>query len=333
MGQKTVWMLTYYPAGIYITMKILREQGIPADECHSTNDTVMNYTYIHLTKRCGLTRTEKLLNHIRMEHRMVMTEVFGYDGIGDQSTNPGSTNIQDHIVFQMLMNHYKEKNPAFSPFTDEEPVLKRGRLLQGKAAAKTSKTPATEVPFTEFDVVKKRRMMTESTTSDGDNDPDALSRFEEFEASVLDALTDISHDYQNQRYEELLQNEKDRINNIPPQKGVFYVAVSPVVRRGTKRLPKLGASRRNDPMIRLRELSRSVPYAFELVYYIKTFTPFNVEAEVHQHFNAYRIREKKGASTEFFNLDLETIGEFLRTRYPGEVIEGNAKMAEEDLDV
>ena len=86
-------------------------------------------------------------------------------------------------------------------------------------------------------------------------------------------------------------------------------------------------------MIRLRELSRSVPYAFELVYYIKTFTPFNVEAEVHQHFNAYRIREKKGASTEFFNLDLETIGEFLRTRYPGEVIEGNAKMAEEDLDV
>ena len=76
-------------------------------------------------------------------------------------------------------------------------------------------------------------------------------------------------------------------------------------------------------MIRLKELSSSVPYAFELVYAIATFTPFKLEAEIHRHFDSRRIRERKGACTEFFDVGLEEIGEYLKTRYPGEVIDGD----------
>jgi len=61
-------------------------------------------------------------------------------------------------------------------------------------------------------------------------------------------------------------------------------------------------------MIRLKELSRNVPYAFELVFCIPTFTPFRLEADIHQHFAAHRIRER--ACTEFFDIDLKAIEEY-----------------------
>jgi len=57
-NQKRIWLLTYCPAGTYITPEILKESNIIADECHSTCDRVMNYTYVHLQKKCrGLNGT------------------------------------------------------------------------------------------------------------------------------------------------------------------------------------------------------------------------------------------------------------------------------------
>ena len=174
----------------------------------------------------------------------------------------------------------------------------------------------------EFDVVKKRRQMTESST--GENDPDVLHQFEEFEASVLDALTEISQSYQSQKNEEILEAENDQCNGAPSQKGMFYVAVTRSVMRGSTYIPKLGATRRSDPMIRLKELSRNVPYPFELVYCIPTFAPFELEAEIHRHFAAHRIRER--ACTEFFDIDLKAIGEYLKATFSGEVIDGSVKV-------
>jgi len=198
-------------------------------------------------------------------------------------------------------------------------------LIQRGASAfhvKMSSSQLNLATTVEFDVVKKRRLMSESTAAE-DDDPEALRWFEEFEASVLDALTGISQDYQKQRYQEFLETENDLCNGIPPQKGMFYVAVSRAVQRGGGvYIPKLGATRRNNPMTRLKELSRTVPYAFELVYAIATFTPFKLEAEIHLHFDARRIKERGGASTEFFNVDLGEIGEYLKAKYPGEVIDG-----------
>ena len=121
-----------------------------------------------------------------------------------------------------------------------------------------------------------------------------------------------------------MEAETDVFNGAPLQKGMFYVAVSRSVMRGSVHIPKLGATRRSDPMIRLKELSRNVPYAFEPVFCIPTFTPFRLEAEIHQHFAAHRIRER--ACTEFFDIDLKAIGEYLKAKFPGEVIEGSVSV-------
>ena len=131
-SQKKVWLLTYCPAGTYITPAILKDHGLIADECHSTADRVMNYTYIHLTQKVRQTRIEKFMKSIQTSHGMIQNEIFGYDSIASTSLGfkkDAAPPIQQHIVFQMLLKHCKENAPSFLPNTDGEPVLKRGYLF------------------------------------------------------------------------------------------------------------------------------------------------------------------------------------------------------------
>ena len=139
--QKKIWLLTYSPAGTYITLDILKKHGIVADECHSTSDTIMNYTYIHVPKRCRITTVEKLFTSLRSEYGIVKNDVFGYDCIGSKSKTPGSLKIQEHIVFKMLTAHSKEKQPSFSPCTDGEPVLSRGLLFHASEMIEDRSVP------------------------------------------------------------------------------------------------------------------------------------------------------------------------------------------------
>ena len=129
-SQKKNWLLTYCPAGTYITPEMLKADGIDADECHSTSDRVMNYTYIHLTLKVRQTRIEKFMRKIKDSNGITLNEIFGYDSIASGSpTNKLAPSIQQHIVFQMLIKHYKEKSLSFKPNTDGEEIIKRGHLF------------------------------------------------------------------------------------------------------------------------------------------------------------------------------------------------------------
>ena len=160
----------------------------------------------------------------------------------------------------------------------------------------------------ELDVVKKRRLM-QSAAEDDSSCPEALRRFEDFEAAVLPALMTVSRIYAKTRYEELLQMESDMISGSAMQPGVVYVAVSNALK-----YPKIGATRRVDPLMRLRELSGSVPSPFKPILFISTLTPFRTEADLHNHFDDFRIKEA-GASTEFFRFDVDTIRAFVKKNY------------------
>jgi len=113
-------------------MDMLKKSGIVADECHSTADRIMNYTYIHLPKKCRIATIEKFFISARSEHGIVKNDVYGYDCIGSSSRTPGSLKLQEHIVFKMLVAHSKEKNPAFSPCTDGHAILSRGLLFEAQ---------------------------------------------------------------------------------------------------------------------------------------------------------------------------------------------------------
>ena len=161
----------------------------------------------------------------------------------------------------------------------------------------------------EFDVVKKRRMMDQALEDTTMDCPAALQRFEDFESHVLPALLRIDAEDKQIRHDEMLQMELDLCSGVRSLAGGVYVAVSKAVK-----FPKIGATRKGDPTPRLQALSRHVPSPFQAVFWVPTVMPFKVESEIHKHFDAFRLRER-GACTEFFDVDVSAIGDFLKANY------------------
>jgi hypothetical protein len=159
----------------------------------------------------------------------------------------------------------------------------------------------------EFDVVKKRKAMdAESPTPSTEDSPVALAAFEDFEHSVLSALKLVQEDELINFRMEMLQLEYDMSQGKITTSGGTYFAWSSCLN-----CMKIGATRRDDPHIRLRELSRHVTVPFTLVGWIPTPTPFRLESATHAHFAAKRIRNA-GAGTEFFNIDAAMVEEYVK---------------------
>jgi hypothetical protein len=205
-------------------------------------------------------------------------------------------------------------------FQEEQPaiVTMRSRRLEGSIYSKIAHDkkvkcdggssnywcwdPVLEEDAFEFDVVKKRRAIDTAAalgpaSPSADDSAAALAAFEDFESSVLPALERIKADEDNHRHLELLQLEDDVAKGTPiVAAGGVYFAWSPCLQ-----CTKIGATRRDTPGPRLRELSRHVTAPFALTGWIPTPTPFRLESVAHAHFAARRIREA-GAGTEFFRI-------------------------------
>lgn len=85
------------------------------------------------------------------------------------------------------------------------------------------------------------------------------------------------------------------------KQGYIYVTSSPAMQDG---IYKIGATTKQ-PIERIKELSAAVgvPIPFALVYSRSVNYPFAVEAELHRHFERYRLNDKR----EFFSLPLADI--------------------------
>jgi len=338
---KATWILTYGASGPYIAPQMLLELGqIKADECHSTKDRVMNFTYIHLTQRVRQSSIEKFMKKAKESHGIVQKDIFGYDSVACISRQGNVTAIEEHVGFQMLLGHYIAKNPAFMPWTDGEPLLKRGRILKaaesdpGRTGSIENNPKARIIQYTkllesrlreatkqgfkipsentdetsEFDVVKKRRTM-DSAQTEEENEPEALAAFEQFEQNVLPALELINADEKTLLRAELQEFEDSAAKGvIQSTAGGVYFAWSPCLK-----CTKIGATRRDNPTPRLQELSRHVTEPFVLTGWIPSTTPFRKEAVAHTHFASKRIRNS-GAGTEFFSIEKEAAAEYCSTQ-------------------
>jgi hypothetical protein len=151
------------------------------------------------------------------------------------------------------------------------------------------------------DVVKKRRAMAAASFM-SDESQAALAIFEDFERSVLPALNNIRASDDENRRLELQDMEENLLKGIiPVSTGGVYFAWSSCLR-----CMKIGATRRQDPSLRLRELSSYVTVPFVLTGWIPTQTPFRKESLAHAYFASSRIRTD-GAGTEFFKIDAAAV--------------------------
>jgi hypothetical protein len=159
----------------------------------------------------------------------------------------------------------------------------------------------------EFDVVKKRRAIESAPPQpEEDNSDEALAAFEDFERSVLSALESIRTDEEEYRRDGWLQDMECSVKGgVQETGGGVYFAWSSCLK-----CMKIGATRRSDPNIRLRELSRYVPVPFTLVAFLPSSMPFRSEAHAHAFFAPHRLRNP-GAGTEFFTIGEAEAKEFL----------------------
>jgi hypothetical protein len=189
-------------------------------------------------------------------------------------------------------------------------VINRNNISLGKLLKDWTRKDGgnNEDSLEEFDIVKKRRLM-ESTPKDNpnpDDSPSELERFEEFEQAVLPALLQIHGDDQNNKAVELVQLEKELQAGAVTTGGGVYIASCAAF----STYLKIGATRRSEPTQRLYEISRYVPVPFRLIAWIPSNFPFQLEAQLHRHFDTQRLKAN-GAGTEFFKLDISVLMEVL----------------------
>jgi hypothetical protein len=240
------------------------------------------------------------MDYVSLKYNIKPTEIFGYSVVGGNNVE---NELYEFPGFKILLQHMIEENPLFS-FWIKNPELRRGGILKKYIRAHNAlDAPLPTTSFhVDFDVIKKRRVMELSTpiAAKDDTSPEALAAFEDFERSVLPALERVQAADDDGRNEELLELE-DSI-----AKGLQISATGGVYFGWSDCLGcmKIGATRRDDPGPRLRELSRHVTVPFSLIGWIPTHTPFRLEKQAHAYFASARIRHA-GAGTEFFRIDAE----------------------------
>ena len=145
---KYVWLITHGASGPRITPQLLKEKGnLDADECHSTVDQAMTYTYLHLKKKARYTSIERFMANARSDG-IVQASVFGYDAIASASYTQqySSFQIEKHVVFKMLVRHIRENNASFLAITDGVNALTRGYLYKAVAGFLPPPAPDAAVP-------------------------------------------------------------------------------------------------------------------------------------------------------------------------------------------
>lgn len=114
-----------------------------------------------------------------------------------------------------------------------------------------------------------------------------------------------------------------RINN--PKAGYLYVISSPSL----PDMVKIGVTRRLNPSIRVKELSSSsLPFPFELNAYCFNNDAFELESNVHNYFDAYRVSPNR----EFFYVPIEQAIDVLKNNFNQEVHYGTYEENNESED-
>jgi hypothetical protein len=136
-SQKVNWVFTYGSSKGYMSFKMFKDEGtLDVDECHSTSDGPLVYTYIHLDKKCSKSAVMRCMKRMGEQHGIIPSAVFGYDAIGSNEHHGEGGLLTEHIAFRMLYEHMKSNNAAFKSCTDGVPGVTRGLLMQFDGFAK-----------------------------------------------------------------------------------------------------------------------------------------------------------------------------------------------------
>ena len=173
----------------------------------------------------------------------------------------------------------------------------------------------TYAELSQYDVVKKQRRIQKINETVGTNITDVLlgqkeaKYFYSFSKDVMDALTTVSVLETTISKNEAKWMQDDLQCMTKSRIGYAYAAINLCL--GDPTPVKMGATMRDSPYYRLKELSSCLPQSFELLACVPSNDPFAVERVIHAHFDRFRIKKRStGRNTEFFMVSKDMVCQY-----------------------
>ena len=324
---KNVWTSTY--AGCPLTRAMFEDyerlpeihKDVHLREAYTTKDDGSNYSIFRFAKKIRRSNVDRFMAYMEAKYKITRKEIYGYetvDGAAEKSDEGGAIL---HIGLQVILQHIcAHKYTLLEIFIKDKTSRKRNvfQILCAKypdikafilSLTNDESMIATAYDDATYDVVKKQKVIDEASAAVGADVSEALlgegaKYFYEFSNAVIEALSGFEDKI---RDKEARWMEKDEKCLAGSRVGYAYAAWNPCI--GTA--PKLGATMRDSPFPRLKELSSCLPQSFQLLACVPSTDPFALEKRIHAHFASARIRKDTTArNTEFFMVSHEEVCEY-----------------------
>jgi hypothetical protein len=243
--------------------------------------------------------------------------------------------MKDSIIFQWIIRDMNAKKPFFEEWVcpgkkggmledykvpDVENVvpfvaLTKKQVIKKLAVAEKKLAKLSAEETDEFDVVKKRRTIQAANDFVGDDvtctilgSDAAADYFKSFSSEVFTALQNLCIREVELRKDDDACAFGDSLGEAGKKVGYVYAAGNPSLGCG---IAKIGATCRDSPWPRMRELSSYFPTDFYIIALIPCTNAFEVEKRVHMHFADKRVwRERTGRKTELFLVSEEVVSNY-----------------------
>lgn len=252
----------------------------------------------------------------------LMYSMTAYLDSKEKSVNLGNYEESKRLI-EKKFNQLQKKATTIGISLNKNYVAKRIEMLKLKAQIKEANKTRKEQERKERERLREEQKLLEEAEKERKR---LKAEKEAMDIAFAHALSESEREEIKSKLANIdlrLADIDYRINN--PKAGYLYVISSPSL----PDMVKIGVTRRLNPSIRVKELSSSsLPFPFELNAYCFNNDAFELESNVHNYFDAYRVSPNR----EFFYVPIEQAIDVLKNNFNQEVHYGTYEENNESED-
>ena len=252
----------------------------------------------------------------------LMYSITAYIDSKEKSVNLGNYEESKRLI-EKKFNQLQKKATTIGISLNKNYVAKRIEMLKLKAQIKEANKIRKEQERKERERLREEQKLLEEAEKERKR---LKAEKEAMDIAFAHALSESEREEIKSKLANIdlrLADIDYRINH--PKAGYLYIISSPSL----PDMVKIGVTRRLNPSIRVKELSSSsLPFPFELNAYCFNNDAFELELNMHNYFDAYRVSPNR----EFFYVPIEQAIDVLKNNFNQEVHYGTYEENNESED-
>lgn len=252
----------------------------------------------------------------------LMYSITAYIDSKEKSVNLGNYEESKRLI-EKKFNQLQKKATTIGISLNKNYVAKRIEMLKLKAQIKEANKIRKEQEREERERLREEQKLLEEAEKERKR---LKAEKEAMDIAFAHALSESEREEIKSKLANIdlrLADIDYRINH--PKAGYLYIISSPSL----PDMVKIGVTRRLNPSIRVKELSSSsLPFPFELNAYCFNNDAFELESNMHNYFDAYRVSPNR----EFFYVSVEQAIDVLKNNFNQEVHYGTYEENNESED-